>query len=83
MKKGGPKRSVEPMGIAVVLLLPVGFSLGWRWLGLVSESEMSMLESDNLVIVVLLDSASNLGQLRGVSNLVGCMVFLVLESLEA
>jgi hypothetical protein len=36
VKKGGPKRSVELMGIVVVLSLPVGFSLGWRWLGLVS-----------------------------------------------
>ena len=83
MKKGGPKRSVELMGIAVVLSLPVGFSLGWRWLGLVSESEISMSESDDLVIVVLLDSASSLGQLGGVSNSVGCMVSSVLESLEA
>ena len=83
MKKGGPKRFVEPMGIAVVLSLPVGFSLGLRWLGLVSESEISMLESDDLVTVVLLDSASNLGQLGGVSNSAGCMVFSVSESLEA
>ena len=71
MKKVGPKRSVELMGIAVVLSLPVGFSLGWRWLELVSESEISMSELDDLVIVVSLDSASDLGQLRGVSNLVG------------
>ena len=62
MKKGGPKRSVELMGIIVVLSLPVGFSLGWRWLGLVLESEISMSESDNLVIVVLLGSASSLGR---------------------
>jgi hypothetical protein len=60
-----------------------GFSLGWRWLGLVSGSEISMLESDDLVIVVLLDSANSLGRLRGVSNSVGCMVFSVSESLEA
>ena len=70
------------MGIAV-MLFPVGFSLGWRWLGLVLESEISMLESDDLVIVVLLDSASSLGQLGGVSNSAGCMVSSVLESLEA
>ena len=79
MKKGGPKRSVELMGIAVVLLLPVGFSLGWRWLGLVLESEISMSELDDLVIVVLLDSTSSLGQL---SNSAGCMVFSVSESLD-
>ena len=83
MKKGGPKRSVEPMGIAVVLSLPVGFSLGWRWLGLVLESEISMSELDDLVIVVLLDSTSSLGRLGGVSNSAGCMAFSVLESLEA
>ena len=83
MKKGGPKRSVELMGIVAVLSLPVGFSLGWRWLGLVSESEISMSESDALVIAVSLDSASNLGRLGGVSNSVGCIVSSVSESLEA